>query len=150
MVKLINQKSDFDCVIATLAMFFGKSYENIFDNFFKDYKYDRPVSNIEEEAIFKKMGAKHIELPTWTRPSEGCTAIVAVPSLNLPGKTHAIYFDGNGFLDPQKNRENRKFYDYNSEPDITALVLDLRDKRSIKLVADSLWYISFKLSQALR
>jgi len=149
--KIINQRSDFDCVGASLAMFFNVHYDAILNlTFMSDYKFDRPFSDLEERSVFKHFKARHIEFATWCLPFGGGKAMVSVPSLNLPGKNHAIFYDGKGFLDPQAGRENRKFYDYKSKPIVSALTLDMNDKRSIKCVSDVLWDVTYRMSESLK
>ena len=148
--KLINQRSDFDCVLACLSMFFGEKYDSILESFFKDYKFDIGIAGDDEKKVFKHFGARHIYFPTWYMPPKGVKAIIAAPSLNLPGKIHAIYYDGTGILDPQKGRKDRKFYEYNSSPDVNGLTLDINDIKALKVVSDSIWHLSFLMSESLK
>jgi len=105
---------------------------------------------IKKKRVFTAMMAKHIYFCTWSAPLKGVKAICSVPSLNLPGKIHAIYFDGNGYLDPQSGRKDRKFYEYKSSPTITGLTLDLNQPKATKCVADVLWATTYLLADGLR
>jgi len=149
--QLVNQRSEFDCIGASLAMFFDVDYDVILNlPFMSDYKFDRPISDWEENSIFNHFKARCIYFPAWLLPPGKTKAIVSSPSLNQPGKDHAIFYDGKGFLDPQHGRKDKKFYNYDSSPNVNALTLDLNDLKSVKCVSDHLWTISHKMSEALK
>lgn len=112
--KLINQRYRHDCSIACIAMFVGKSYDDIKDKYFptRDFNF-RTILNIEFEAIMYDMGIQ-------IKEDEGfdsmVDSIVILASLNDIGKYHAVYWDSKDqkVYDPQRGLKDgdipRKFY----------------------------------------
>jgi len=147
-MELINQRTNFDCTAAALAMFFGYKYDDFLSKYFADYKFDRPVSYGEELKIFHSEGARYINVPTWTMPK--CKCIAVVPSMNWPGKLHSVFYDGENLFDPQANREGKKHYDNpNKDFVITGAILDLNDRVSLRFVSNEMWALSYNMTEAL-
>ena len=112
MYNLINQKNDSDCVVACIAMFAQCSYEDVIKKCNKFRIEPRGISDENCQIILASLGFNTIKLPLWCWGSPG---ILALPSINLAGKSHVVFWTGDynegEILDPQKNREDKSFYD---------------------------------------
>ena len=108
--KFIQQRMPADCIVATLAMFLGRSYEDIARHCSGAELIQYGISFHREEHIcglFKiNIEAIDVSLLDWKR-----AAILTVPSLNDGrGQTHSVYWDGKRVWDPQQGREGYSAY----------------------------------------
>lgn len=114
-MKLIKQRHNQDCGIASLAMFMKVSYEEaehettkVLNKFFH-----RSGMNIEDLALVIKDG--YNKEPVVLRTiAPNVPAIVSVPSLGTKRMFHWIYFDGKRVYDPS-NYEVYKTKDFNQD-----------------------------------
>jgi hypothetical protein len=107
--KLVNQKYDWDCYIACLAMFLDSPYSEIFEAYHNliDKKYYNGITDKQASDLLKIAGVKPI---IKSKIIQGVKGIVTVPSLNDENGFHVIYFNGKRFLDPNHSVEGKKFY----------------------------------------
>ena len=119
----IQQRMPADCTVATLAMFLGKTYEDIARHCSgaELVQYGLPwhrehyicrLFKVEVEVV-------DISLMNWQR-----AAILTVPSLNDgKGQTHSVYWDGKRVWDPQKGREGYGTYTNQRAREFAILVI---------------------------
>lgn len=108
--RFVQQRMPADCVVATLAMFLGRSYEDIARhcNGAELVSYGLPwVRERHICELFKiEVELVDISLLDWRR-----AAILTVPSLNDgKGQIHSVYWDGRRAWDPQQGREGYAAY----------------------------------------
>lgn len=120
-VKLINQRLDYDCAVAVVAMFlkttYKKSYETL-SHVSQNKDLNDPggfqMSDIRK-AIEGSTSCRHTHNPV----KKGIEAILLVPSLNVEGSQHYVYRDAEGFIyDPNTNREGKQWYKPSDNPEI--------------------------------
>jgi hypothetical protein len=130
--KLINQRTNFDCVVAASAMYTGLTYDECAEIYYEDMGRSKnngmqgsEILRFLKLAGFRAVGA----VGSAKRPMEtirGVPAICSVPSLNFADGTHAIYWDGYKFMDPQAFREGKKWYKPFQSADIIEMYFDPR------------------------
>jgi hypothetical protein len=125
--EFIEQKAKSDCVIAATAMFTGLSYDKIMETAAELYVPDHGTSDVSR--ILRDLGfrqenyhGKHngdgrafktIYLPWELQPKLlkewmwGREAMFSVPSLNIEGGWHMIYYDGLNVYDPNPTTKKR-------------------------------------------
>lgn len=108
--NFIQQRMPADCAIAALAMFLGKSYEDIARHCSgaELVQYGLPWPRERHICSLFKVDVEVVDvsLLNWKR-----AAILTVPTLNEPGGgTHAVYWDGRRAWDPQKGRPGKATY----------------------------------------
>lgn len=109
--EFIKQRLPTDCAICTIAMALAKPYDDVMAAALgaKAWKVDEGVRS--EWRIIEELGLKQMVdfrimhrgplAPeyflhfSWGRP-----AILAVPSLNIEGSFHSVYWNGTDLLDP--------------------------------------------------
>ena len=106
----VQQRMLADCVVATLAMFLGRSYEDIARHCsgaeLVQHGLPFPRGQHICELFKTKVEVVDISLLDWKR-----AAILTVPSLNDgKGQTHSVYWDGKRAWDPQQGREGYAAY----------------------------------------
>lgn len=120
MTDLIRQRTPHDCAIACMAMLTGRSWEDTsaLVGHLVDYEGERRGMRREDEAL-KLLGfddrwengepvgsVSHLHRGFYISPEYfrsiawGRRALMAVPSLNIPGGWHMIYWDGTKVFDP--------------------------------------------------
>lgn len=121
MTKLINQRHDWDCYIACMAMFLDSPYSNILKayNQLIDNKYYNGITDNQASKLLKIAGINPI---TKRKVIKGVKGIVTVPSLNDDNGFHVIYFDGKRFYDPNHSVEGKKFYRQKIDNIISVLI----------------------------
>lgn len=110
-MKLVNQRTDWDCGYAVLAIFAGISYEKAMEAVLKrcpDAK-GGPIGDRDLMIALRDFGYDPIQC-CGSMGMVGVPEILIVASLNFPGVLHYIVLDGNEVLDPQTNREGKKFF----------------------------------------
>ena len=118
--KLVNQKHDWDCYIACLAMYLDSPYGEILEAYHHliDKKYYNGITDKQASDLLKIAGVKPV---IKSKLIHGVKGIVTVPSLNTEG-FHVIYFDGKRFYDPNHSVEGKKFYRQNVKHVISMLI----------------------------
>ncbi len=110
-MDLIRQRERSDCAICTIAMALGRSYEETMAAAIAARAYEPGVGTRSEYAIVEKLGLKQmIDFRCLQRGqlapeyflhfSWGRRAILAVPSLNIEGSFHSVYWSGTTLFDP--------------------------------------------------
>jgi hypothetical protein len=97
---LIKQRYKGDCAVASLAMFLGISYENILKHYSEELaeKFYDGAWNSKTLRVAKEYGVELTciyENFNLNKPS-----LLVVPSLNIEGRLHTIYWDGENVFDP--------------------------------------------------
>ena len=110
-IKLVNQRSDNDCVLACVAMVANVSYEDAFKAF---EGYEAPYSDISLARALLRLGLWY-DIGNLKMGIRGETYLVTVPSLNIKAVNHCIVLqlDEKGWgkiFDPQNGRANKLFY----------------------------------------
>lgn len=110
-IKLVNQVDDKSCMAACMAMVAGVTIEKVFE-VMQDI-HATPYSEYEAMIGLVRLGVLPIQIIGREFPRADLY-MVAVPSLNNPGGTHAIIIDlRHGCMevfDPQNGRPDRKYY----------------------------------------
>lgn len=106
---IVNQKTNYDCAVAAMAMFLNVSYEEVAGVLYDDLRQPETEGTTDENMIevMEKFGTKTMQVNFVLR---GVPAILTVPSLNVKNANHAVYWTGQYILDPQHGRANKKFY----------------------------------------
>jgi len=108
--RFVQQRMSADCTVAALAMFLGRSYEDIARHCSgaELVQYGLPWARERHICELFKVDVEVVDrsLINWKH-----AAILTVPSLNDgKGQTHAVYWDGHRVWDPQKGREGKASY----------------------------------------
>ncbi len=150
-MNVVQQRADWDCVLACLAMWTGRPYDELLEL----YKVMDPagflrqqgVSGSMKEAIMSKLGMEPIVLTTAYGAVPG---ILSFPSLNNPGGGHAVFYDGYRSWDPQTDREDRKWYkpDHSPFPGCYQLTIDINHEYSREMFEVHLKHQGFQLRRA--
>lgn len=110
---LVQQRGDYDCVLACLAMAVGRPYEELWSQTMCDAVEKAHGTQSEDlhDRAFVLAGLKQdtdyiVVFCSAERPSVvrrllwGRRALLQVPSLNVRGGNHYVYWDGNALHDP--------------------------------------------------
>lgn len=109
--KIIYQRTSTDCAICTIAMALGRTYDEVMAKALIAEAYDLQKGCRAEYSIFEAFGLVQmqdfrvlhrsiISPEFFLHFSWGRRAILAVPSLNLEGGFHSVYWNGTELLDP--------------------------------------------------
>lgn len=143
-MKLIKQKSNWDCGIAAIAMFTNKSYDEVLKALRKLYPDhgNNEISNVQEEKILRHFRVRPIVLP-FEFINLKIRSMILIQSLNDEFSWHSIFFDGKNIYDPNngkiKNGKPLKFYSSLNEikrKDVVEIVVSLHDIKKLKLVKE--------------
>lgn len=96
-MTLIQQRHSYDCTVAALAMFLGKTYEEA------EAILGHPTAGMPLNETYRcllELG-EDVQYRQGVKPTK--PAMVVVFSKNQPGKLHMIYFDGEKVWDPSPN-----------------------------------------------
>lgn len=133
-IEIVQQRSDWDCVIACLAMWTGRSYEEVLavaSELDPKLRFEgRGVDGVLKQDIMKRFNMYSAVMMSAYSCLRG---ILSFPSLNVPGGAHAVYYDGRYIHDPQTDRPNRKWYPKESSglwPSCYTFTIDLNDPYS--------------------
>lgn len=110
-VNLIPQRTPNDCAVCTVAMALGRSYEEVMATAVKEEAFEPDRGMRREYSVIEAFGLKQmIDFRIMHRGvlapefflhfSWGRRAILAVPSLNIEGGFHSVYWTGTELLDP--------------------------------------------------
>lgn len=131
MTTMVQQRSATDCVICCLAMLTGLSWDDVMAAVCDLYRPDEGIRN-EHEAL-KRLGYdsayenghpvgdfvvrnRGIFAPEAFRNfAWGRRALLSVPSLNIAGGLHMVYYDGATVFDPSPLKSYNRFEDLNPE-----------------------------------
>jgi hypothetical protein len=127
----IPQRTEYDCAIATIAMWTRTDYEFIQGVAQKHgWGNNSGLMTGTQDKILRELGIIPYTLfNNWT----GVPGLLSVPSLNNEGGAHAVYFDGQNIIDPQKGRSNKKSYGAQINglwPGCCRITVDLREEHS--------------------
>lgn len=138
MTALIEQRGGSDCVIAAIAMALGRPYEDVLEAAADEFDPAKGCRN--EQKVLERLGLRYTfengepvgdivcrrkdwclspdfyRAMIWGRP-----ALVTVPSLNIPGGHHMVFYDGHQVPDP--NPPTKKRYTEFSQLEPTNVVL---------------------------
>lgn len=122
MTTMVKQRADDDCAVCSIAMATGLPYEEVLEKIGDAYK---PGEGMYHPSIaLERLGFKYtfengipvgdivckhrgILSPDFFRSfAWGRRALLSVPSLNIPGGMHMVYWDGAQVFDPS----NKKIY----------------------------------------
>ncbi len=123
MTRLVKQRFNSDCTIASTAMLTGLTWEEAY-SLFPDIDFGEGTSFVTIAQGLRKIGFKtthgivfhKTELPK--TPSMLC-----VPSKNNEGGYHAVFWSGKALYDPNKGRKGKKYYTTKNMPEIIREVL---------------------------
>lgn len=123
MSGVIKQRDEYDCGICCIAMATARDYDEVLSKVGDLYN---PCAGISQEAkalgllgcnwtglasadiigisLSANLSPKRFRLTAWGR-----RAIMLVPSLNKPGSSHFIYWDGRQIFDPSNKLTYRDF-----------------------------------------
>lgn len=111
MITLVNQRHDWDCVIACIAMWANIPYEEVLEVAAKlniSFTGEKDgVSTVHEYMILKKLGKDTMNIQN---AYGGLSGILSFPSLNNPGGAHAVFYHDQKIYDPQTGREGKLWY----------------------------------------
>jgi|SRR5579872_1376947 len=108
---LIRQRVATDCAICTIAMAIGRDYDEVMAAGLKSQAYDPEKGTRAEYQIIEAFGFEQMVdfrilhrgplAPEYFRHfSWGRRAILAVPSLNIVGSFHSVFWSGSELFDP--------------------------------------------------
>lgn len=100
MTKLVEQEHPWGCAIAATAMFLNKTYEEVYN----DFKKPTEGYPIDKNAFYLWDNGHDVRWHDKEMPAKKIKAIVVVNSKNYTGKYHSIYYDGDNFFDPSKEK----------------------------------------------
>jgi hypothetical protein len=111
MRELIKQRLRTDCAICTIAMALGKPYDEVMSVAIAAEAFKAEEGTRSEYAIIEKFGLRQmVDFRVLHRGqlapeyflhfSWGRRAILAVPSLNIEGGFHSVFWSGTELLDP--------------------------------------------------
>jgi len=110
---LIKQRHQGDCGVACLAMFLGKTYEQVEGCIQFAIKRNPPIdgmNNVEIARVLRQYALNPMQIYTLL---PDVPAILSVPSLGTKKKFHYIYWDGKNMYDPSRSEtySNKDFVD---------------------------------------
>lgn len=133
-MEIIQQRYEYDCVIASIAMWANLSYEDVMGvcvrlGYERDPDSRKGLSSVEGYSICRKLGIRPFVID---EAYGGVKGILSLPSLNHPGGAHAVFYDGRDIHDPQTGKEGKQWYANNLLfwPGCYKLTLDLNDAYS--------------------
>jgi hypothetical protein len=108
---MIKQRGKHDCVICTIAMALGLTYEEVKDAAIAEHAYEPDKGTNYEYAILEHLGLRQmhefcimgrgiLDAAFFRKFSWRRRAILTVPSLNIENGWHSIYTDGKKLYDP--------------------------------------------------
>lgn len=145
-MKLVNQKTNWDCGYAALAMFLDISYQDV-EELVKEYAPTCAGKALSDREVIRILANKGLTPIQAISPiyRVGVPEIAVVASLNFPGRLHYVVLSGQSeVFDPQNGREGKKFFgDLDSMSDAAAgsifCLEHLPDNVKIKLNACGTW-----------
>lgn len=123
---LIVQRTPTQCVIATIAMATGRPYDEVLAAALASNEFDEALGCKSEAKVLEHLGysnrfedgfpvgdfrwmlkAYQISAEFFRDQAWGRRAIMAVPSLNITGGSHSVYWDGYSVFDPNPTVRRR-------------------------------------------
>ncbi|MFL5785879.1 MAG: hypothetical protein ACJ76H_14775 [Bacteriovoracaceae bacterium] len=128
----VPQRSDYDCTIATIAMWTRLEYDQVELVALKNgwSRTSGLLSGIQDKVLRDLGILPYTLFNNWT----GVPGLLSVPSLNVEGGAHAVYFDGQHIIDPQRGRSGKKAYGAQLKglwPGCCRITVDLREEHSM-------------------
>jgi hypothetical protein len=122
-VQLINQRTQTECAIASVAMAFKLDYDYVLNIAYISNAKDNEDTGTHTHSLLNALKAeyrcvydhnKKMGPGAWRDILCGRRAILSVDSLNIESGKHALYWNYNEVLDPQNgnvvNGEPKKFF----------------------------------------
>lgn len=122
--NLVEQRGPSDCVIAAIAMAVGRTYEDVLQAAGDEFDPERGCRN--DQAVLARLGLRYTfkngepDGDIVCRRKEYCIspdfyrgmiwgrrALVTVPSLNIAGGHHMVFYDGHQVFDPNPPTKKR-------------------------------------------
>ena len=122
---LVNQRTNFDCAVAATAMYLGQPYEKTAGLFY-DVLGCKEDHGIYASDIVEALGRRGVPAVTAPFYIHGVPGVITGPSLNFPGKMHAMYWTGKHILDPQHGRDKKRWYKMSEHVTAFGCVMDAR------------------------
>jgi hypothetical protein len=122
MTRALTQRTGNQCAIATIAMATGREYDEVLATGLETKAFKEGVGCNSEKKILRALGLSddresgdfvEMHRPSMLTPEYfrsiawGRRAILTVPSLNIPGGWHSIYYDGREMFDPNPPEKAR-------------------------------------------
>lgn len=107
---MIQQRFNADCAVACLAMFLGVEYEEVAKHCTGWELVRDGMPNFRGKHLASLFKAAIVFLDP-AMLDRARPAVLAVPSLNEAGGTHALFWDGTRVFDPNEGREGKFIYD---------------------------------------
>ncbi len=125
MGALIKQRNASDCAICCIAMATGKAYEEVLEAAGEDFDPERGLRS--EHAVLTRLGLSYgfekgepvgdfvsyhrglLSAEFFRNFAWGRGALVTVPSLNIQGGWHMVFWDGHHVLDPSEGKTYSEF-----------------------------------------
>lgn len=134
-VTFVQQRGDWDCVVASIAMWCNVPYEEILEKVPNaKYKAENNIGMDDYDAkeILSTYGKECISLDN---AYGGVSGILSFPSLNFEGGGHALFYHDGIIYDPQEGREGKRSYgvgQYNKMwPGCYSILVDLNDPKTL-------------------
>lgn len=106
---MIQQHFQSDCAVACLAMFLGVKYEDVAKHCHGFELVTFGLCGKRTYDIADLFGAdilwRDVSKLDYSKP-----AVLSVPSLNIPGGRHSVYWDGKTIFDPNVGRPDKRTY----------------------------------------
>lgn len=135
-MELIKQRFSWDCELACVAMWCGKTYDEVYKMAFEIEPQGKFVGRGVDTHLKERLLRHYGKIPAIVLHAySGIKGILSFPSLNIPGGGHALYYDGKSIFDPQFGNQDKKFYDESPKfwPGCYNITIDLKDKYSLKM-----------------
>lgn len=135
-MKHIIQKSNWDCTIASAAMFLKLSYKEVrlaYDNLYPLHE----ENGLTDKEMYKLLEYFGVNPFTLNDIHAGVRGIMDLPSLNDDGGFHAVFFDGHKIYDPNYQVKGKKYYSPVIRKFIdeeAVITVDLNDAFSLQVV----------------
>lgn len=93
-ISLVHQRTNYDCVVASLAMVMGKTYEEV-EELVTKYGMDVPMINSDYIPLLISQGFYPVQRSGYDPHPfiNDCVYLVTVASRNTFGRTHMIVVD---------------------------------------------------------
>lgn len=133
-MQLVVQRTGHDCAICTIAMALGMTYDQVMAAGLESKAFDPESGTRGASRILEALGLSNrfdrgnpvgdfvsrrrsFEIsPAYFRGQIwGRRAVICVPSLNIPGGWHSIYWDGAQVWDPSPRKRYETFDDLHPE-----------------------------------
>jgi hypothetical protein len=134
---LVQQREEWDCVIAGIATWTGRSYEEVLEAHkllnakVKHHAYG--LSDFDSDRILFHFGMHPF---TIDQAYGAVPGLLDFPSVNFPGRAHCVFYTGYDILDPNTGRDGKVSYAKRSDlawPGCYKITIDLNDSYSFEM-----------------